>query len=162
MDKKIRKIAVLFMTVALLCVFFGCENTDAEEHQNADKEAVAVTNEVPRVGPYSQMIRANGFVFCSAQAAFDPATGELIAGDITAQTNQIFNNFAAELADAGLTLDDTVSVTVYLTDMSLFEEMNAAYATFFTEPYPVRSCVEVSDLPVEGALLTIQITAVEE
>ena len=125
----------------------------------SEKEYIPVENEVPRVGPYSQMIRAGGFVFCSAQAAFDPATGKLIEGDITAQTNQILSNFAAELKDAGLTLNDVVDVTVYMTDITMFSEMNEVYAKFFSEPYPARACVEVSNLPVEGALLTIKVTA---
>ncbi len=125
----------------------------------SEKEYIPVENEVPRVGPYSQMIRAGGFVFCSAQAAFDPATGKLIEGDITAQTNQILSNFAAELKDAGLTLNDVVDVTVYMTDITMFSQMNEVYAKFFSEPYPARACVEVSNLPVEGALLTIKVTA---
>ena len=125
----------------------------------SEKEYLPVENEVPRVGPYSQMIRAGGFVFCSAQAAFDPVTGKLIEGDITAQTKQILSNFAAELKDAGLTLNDVVDVTVYMTDITMFSEMNEEYAKFFSEPYPARACVEVSNLPVEGALLTIKVTA---
>ena len=125
----------------------------------SEKEYIPVENEVPRVGPYSQMIRAGGFVFCSAQAAFDPATGKLIEGDITAQTKQILSNFAAELKDAGLTLNDVVDVTVYMTDITMFSEMNEVYAKLFSEPYPARACVEVSNLPVEGALLTIKVTA---
>ena len=152
-----QKSVVLIAMFLIICVLMaGCGQQKA-----VHKEYVTVANEVPRVGPYSQMIRSNGFVYCSAQAAFDPDTGKLIDGDITAQTERIFNNFSAELADAGLTLDDAVSVTVYLTDMKLFEKMNAAYAKFFSEPYPVRACVEVSGLPVEGALLTIQLTAAD-
>lgn len=159
-SRTLTTLCILLAMLSGILLLSGCTKEKINA-ATASKEFIAVKNEVPRVGPYSQMIRAGGFVFCSAQAAFDPGTGKLVAGDITAQTRQIFQNFAAELADAGLTLNDAVSVTVYLTDMSLFKEMNAAYATFFSEPYPVRACVEVSDLPVEGALLTIQLTAVD-
>ncbi len=125
----------------------------------SEKEYIPVENEVPRVGPYSQMIRAGGFVFCSAQAAFDPATGKLVEGGIAEQTKQILSNFSAELKDAGLTLDDVVDVIIYMTDITMFSQMNEVYAGFFSEPYPARACVEVSGLPVEGALLTIKVIA---
>lgn len=125
---------------------------------SSKKESIIVQNEVPRVGPYSQMVRAGDFIFCASQVAFDPATGKLIEGDTAAQTKQILSNYAAELNDAGLTIDDTVDVTVYMKDMTKFSEMNEVYAQFFTEPYPTRACVEVSEFPVEGALVMIKIT----
>lgn len=117
------------------------------------------TNNAPAaVGPYSQGIDAGNLVFCSGQAGLDPATGQLVEG-VEAQTRQIFANLSAVLGAAGLSLDDVVKTTVFLTNMDDFKAMNAVYATFFGETPPARSTVAVKGLPV-GALVEIDAIAV--
>lgn len=123
------------------------------------RTAIELENEVKSVGPYSQVMRAGDFLYCTAQVAFDPDTDELIKGGITEQVDQIFLNFEAELNEAGVSLDDVVKVTVYLVDVNDFEAMNKAYQKHFSEPYPARTCVAVSAIPVEGALLSVDLVA---
>jgi 2-iminobutanoate/2-iminopropanoate deaminase len=103
-------------------------------------------------GPFSAAIRRDGFTFLSGQVAEDPATGALVDGDITAQTEQIFRNLTAVLEAAGKTLDDVVRVGVYLTDMSNFAAMNSVYERSFTEPYPARTAIGVAALPLGAAV----------
>ena len=99
------------------------------------------------IGPYSHAIDTGDFVFLSGQTPLDPATGELVTGSIEAQTRRCLDNLQAVLTAGGLTLDDVVKCTVYLTDMADFAEMNAAYASYFSVPYPARTTVAVAGLP---------------
>ena len=99
------------------------------------------------LGPYSQAIVANGFVFASGQVPIDPATGEFAEGGIAEQTRQSLTNVTHVLAAAGTDLSHVVKTTVYLSDMANFAAMNEVYATFFKEPYPARSAVAVKTLP---------------
>ncbi len=99
------------------------------------------------IGPYSQAIIANGFVFCSGQTPIDPATGNLVEGDITVQTHQVFKNLIAVLAAAGTDLDHVVKSNVFLKDMNNFAAMNAIYASYFKGTPPARSTIEVARLP---------------
>ena len=99
------------------------------------------------IGPYSQAIIANGFVFCSGQTPIDPATGNLVEGGIEAQTHQVFKNLIAVLAAAGTSLDQVVKSNVFLKDMNNFAAMNAIYASYFKGAPPARSTVEVARLP---------------
>ena len=108
------------------------------------------------LGPYNHACDANGFVFTSGQIGIDPATGNLVEGDITAQTRQSLTNVKAILEAAGLTMDNVAKTTVFLAHMSDFAAMNAVYAEFFTEGnYPARSAVEVGALP-KGALVEVE------
>lgn len=109
------------------------------------------------IGPYSQAIEANGFVYCSGQLPIDPATGEMPEG-IEAQTEQSLANVRAILTEAGLTLSDVVKTTVYLADMSLFAPMNGVYERLFEAPYPARSAYAVKELPKQ-ALVEIEVIA---
>ncbi|OEG00288.1 hypothetical protein BHF71_05130 [Vulcanibacillus modesticaldus] len=105
------------------------------------------TNKAPKaIGPYSQAVKVNSFIFTSGQI---PLTkdGELIDGNIKEQTEQVFKNLIAVLEAEQLTLNDVVKVTVYLKDMNEFQEMNEVYATYFKEHKPARSTVEVARLP---------------
>lgn len=106
------------------------------------------------IGPYSQAIEANGFVFVSGQLPIDASTGQMAEG-ITAQTTQSLKNIQHILAAAGLTMDSIVKTTVYLQDMSLFTEMNKVYATFFEGTFPARSAYAVKQLP-KDALVEIE------
>ena len=99
------------------------------------------------IGPYSQAIIANGFVFCSGQTPIDPATGNLVEGDITVQTHQVFKNLIAVLAAAGTDLDHVVKSNVFLKDMNNFAAMNEIYASYFKGTPPARSTIEVARLP---------------
>ena len=110
------------------------------------------------VGPYSHGVWSGSELFCSGQTPIDPATGKLVDGDLTAQTHRVFDNIQAVLEDSGLTMDDVIKCNVYLIDMNDFAEMNAAYATRFTEPYPARTTVAVAGLPL-GARVEIECIA---
>ena len=122
--------------------------------------SVVQTESAPKaIGPYSQAIVANGFVFCSGQIPLDPATGNIVEGDVTAQTQQVLKNLSAVLQAAGADLKRVVKTTVFLQSMGDFAAMNAVYATYFTENPPGRSTVEVAKLP-RGALVEIEAIAV--
>lgn len=121
------------------------------------KKGITATGAVA-VGPYSHAIEIGGFVYCSGQTPLDSATGRLAGDTIGEQTRQCLKNLQAVLSAAGLTLDDTVKTTVFLTDMADFKEMNAVYAEHFREPYPARSTIGVRELPL-GARIEIELVA---
>ncbi len=112
---------------------------------------VISTDRGPRaIGPYSQAIRANGFLFLSGQVALDPATQQLVAGDIAAQTARVLENLKGVLEAAGSSLDRVVKTTVFLKDMSDFAAMNEVYARYFPAAPPARATVEVARLPKDA------------
>lgn len=120
------------------------------------KNIIATTNAPAAIGPYSQAIDCGSLLITSGQIPIDPATGNLVEGDITAQTRQSLTSVKAILEAAGLTMDNVAKTTVFLAHMSDFAAMNAVYAEFFTEGnYPARSAVEVGALP-KGALVEIE------
>ena len=122
------------------------------------KTVIATTAAPGAIGPYSQAIEAGGFVFVSGQLPLDPATGAFPEG-IQAQTRQSLTNVKAVLEKAGVTMDQVLKTTVFLSDMNNFGAMNEVYATFFTEgQYPSRSAVEVARLP-KDALVEIEVIA---
>jgi 2-iminobutanoate/2-iminopropanoate deaminase len=110
------------------------------------------------VGPYSQAISVGNFVFCAGQIPLDPATGNLVEGDVTAQTRRVLENLKAVLAAAGVTLSDVVKSTVFLQDMNDFAAMNAVYAEYFAAPFPARSTIQVARLP-KDARVEIEVIA---
>ncbi|MGW7024617.1 Rid family detoxifying hydrolase [Streptomyces decoyicus] len=111
------------------------------------------TDEIAKpVGPFSAAVRAEQYTFVSGQVAQDPATGALIDGDVSAQTEQAFRNVSAVLKAAGKTLDDVVRVGVYLTDMADFAVVNAVYGQVFSAPYPARTAIGVAALPLGAAV----------
>ena len=111
------------------------------------RERIQTDNAPAAIGPYSQAIRAGGFVFASGQIPTDPATGQFVAGGIAEQTEQVLKNLAAVLEAAGSGLDKVVKTTVFLADMKEFAQMNEVYARFFTETPPARATVAVAGLP---------------
>jgi 2-iminobutanoate/2-iminopropanoate deaminase len=123
------------------------------------REAVSTPSAPAAIGPYSQAIRAGNLLFLSGQIPIDPATGNLVDGDIEAQTRQVFSNIAAILKAAGATFDHVVSVGVFLADMNDFGKMNAIYAEYFASPAPARATVQVARLP-KDCLVEIQVTGV--
>ena len=109
---------------------------------------VVLTNAAPApIGPYSQGIRAGKELFCSGQIPLDPASGEVVEGDVAAQTEQALKNLGAVLAEGGYSFDDVVKTTVFLIDMNDFGEMNAVYEKYFGTSKPARSTVAVAGLP---------------
>jgi len=111
------------------------------------REAVAAPGAPKAIGPYSPAIRAGNLLFVSGQIPFDPATGVLVGGDITAQTTQVMRNLEALLRAAGLGFEHVVRTTVFLADINDFAAMNAAYGRFVSDPPPARSTVQVARLP---------------
>jgi len=121
---------------------------------------VFTTKEAPQaIGPYSQAIRANGFVFTSGQIPIDPATQQPIAGDVAAQTERVLKNVSAILTAAGSSLEKVVRTTIFLKNMNDFAAMNEVYGRYFTSTPPARSTVEVARLP-KDVLLEIDVVAI--
>lgn len=117
------------------------------------KREIIKTDLAPKaIGPYSQAIKTDHFVFLSGQLPFDPVLGELNAGDIKAQTKQVLENIKAVLEAAGSSLDKVVKASVFLRDMEDFQAMNEVYAVYFGESVPARVTVEVSRLPKDVAV----------
>jgi 2-iminobutanoate/2-iminopropanoate deaminase len=110
------------------------------------------------IGPYSQAIKANGFVYLSGQVALDPKTGEMVGSDIRQQTERVFENIKGILEAAGANFHHVVKTTVFLKDMNDFSAMNEVYARYFTSAPPARSTVQVSRLP-KDALVEIEVIA---
>jgi len=118
------------------------------------------TPDAPKaIGPYSQAVSADGFVFVSGQLGLDPETGNLVSEDVRSQAEQTLKNLSAILLAAGTDLDHVVSVDVFLTDMADFQMMNAVYETFFVKHRPARAAIGVAALP-KGAKVEIRCTAV--
>ncbi|MFC2338023.1 MAG: RidA family protein [Negativicutes bacterium] len=122
------------------------------------KKCIATDKAPQAIGPYSQAVEAGGFVFVSGQIPLVPATGEIVKGDIEAQTTQVLENLREILTAAGSSLAQAVKTTVYLTDITDFSRVNDVYARYFTKEPPARVCVEVSDLPKQ-ALVEIDVIA---
>lgn len=122
------------------------------------KTQIATDKAPGAIGPYSQAIDTGSFVFISGQIPVNPATGEIPEG-ITAQTTQSLANVKAILAEAGLSVDNVVKTTVFLSDMANFVPMNEVYAQVFTDPFPARSAVAVRELPKQ-VLVEIEVIAV--
>jgi 2-iminobutanoate/2-iminopropanoate deaminase len=111
------------------------------------RQAVSTPSAPAAIGPYSQAIKAGNLLFVSGQVPIDPASGQIVAGDIAQQTRRVFENIGAILGAAGLSFDAVVRTTVYLADMNEFAAMNEVYATYFSAPAPARATVQVSRLP---------------
>ena len=122
------------------------------------KIIIATKNAPGAIGPYSQGIKANGFVFASGQIGLDPVTGEFVKGGIVEQSRQVLLNVKNVLEAAGSSLDKVVKTTVFLKDINDFAAMNAVYSEFFKTDCPARSAVQVAALP-KGALVEIEVIA---
>jgi 2-iminobutanoate/2-iminopropanoate deaminase len=117
------------------------------------------TSEAPgAIGPYSQAIRSGSFLFCSGQIPLDPKSGQIVPGDIAAQTRRVLDNIAAILKAEGLTSDHVVKTTIFLTNLGDFQTVNEIYGSYFKQDPPARSTVEVSALP-KGANVEIEVVA---
>src|SRR5438105_14887271 len=116
------------------------------------KTAITSPELAPPVGPFSQAIKVDGFLFFSGQVAQDPATGKVVEGGIVAQTERLFQNLSAVLKAADKSFDDVVRAGVYLTNMSDFAAMNGIYAKHFTQPFPARTTIGVVALPLAACV----------
>ena len=120
------------------------------------------TNEAPAaIGPYSQAVRSGNFLFCSGQIPLDPKSGQITSGDIAAQTRRVLDNIAAVLRAEGLTFDNVVKTTIFLTDLGDFQTVNEVYSSYFEQSPPARSTVQVTALP-KGANVEIEAIAAVE
>jgi 2-iminobutanoate/2-iminopropanoate deaminase len=120
------------------------------------------TNEAPAaIGPYSQAVRSGNFLFCSGQIPLDPKSGQIVAGDISAQTRRVLDNIAAVLRAEGLSFDHVVKTTIFLTNLGDFQTVNEIYGSYFKQNPPARSTVQVAGLP-KGANVEIEVIAVAE
>jgi 2-iminobutanoate/2-iminopropanoate deaminase len=122
------------------------------------REKIQTDKAPAAIGPYSQAIKAGGFVFASGQIPTDPHTGEFVPGGIAEQTTQVLKNLKAVLEAAGSSLDQVVKTTVFLADMKEFSGMNEVYATFFSDPPPARVTVAAAGLP-RDARVEIEVVA---
>jgi 2-iminobutanoate/2-iminopropanoate deaminase len=122
------------------------------------KSAVTSPELAPPVGPFSQAIEADGFLYLSGQVGQDPTSGKLVTGGVAAETERVFLNIAAVLRAAGKTFDDVVRVGVFLTRMEDFQVMNGVYAKNFHQPFPARTTIGVAALPL-GASVEIDVIA---
>ncbi len=116
------------------------------------KQVISTDKAPAAIGAYSQAIRVGGTVYLSGQIPLDPATGQMVAGDIRAQIHQVFRNLAAVATAAGLGLDSAVKLTVYLTDLGHFAAVNEIMAEYFPQPFPARAAIGVSALPKGAAV----------
>ena len=111
------------------------------------------------IGPYSQAVKANGFLFISGQVAIDPATNEVVSGGVVAEAQQVMKNIDAILKEANLTFQHVVKTTIFLSDMSLFSPVNEVYGGYFNGDFPARETVAVKGLP-KNVNVEISMTAV--
>ena len=123
------------------------------------KKIIATDKAPAAIGPYSQAIEVNGFLFTSGVIPIVPETGELVEGGIEKLAEQAFGNLAALIKEAGADINNTIKTTVFIKDMNDFAKVNEIYAKYFTENYPARSCVEVARLPKD---VLIEIEAIVE
>ncbi len=120
-----------------------------------DKNVIESSDTPRAVGPYSQAIQVGNLMFTSGQLPIDPATGKIPEGPISVRAHQAINNLAAIVSEVGASLDDVVKTTVFLSDISDFQEVNAIYGEYFKSPYPARSAFQVAALPL-GADIEIE------
>ena len=123
-------------------------------------KTIQTTKAPGAIGPYSQAVEANGFIFASGQLGIDPNTGNFVEGGVKEQTKQALTNARAIMEEAGLSLRHVVKPTVFLSDMANFADMNEVYSQFFSEPFPARSAVAVKTLPKNG-LVEVECIAVK-
>jgi 2-iminobutanoate/2-iminopropanoate deaminase len=123
-----------------------------------ERRLIATKDAPAAIGPYSQAIVANGLVFAAGQIPLDPATGKLVEGDITAQTERVMRNLEAVLTAAGSSFAQVVKTTCFLADLNDFQAFNAVYGSRFTDAPPPRSTVQVAKLPL-GALVEVECIA---
>src|SRR5947208_11440498 len=124
------------------------------------KKIISTSDAPAAIGPYSQAIRSGNFIFCSGQIPLDPKTGEIVPGDVNAQTRQVMENIAAVLRAERLDFRNIIKTTIFLTNLSDFQTINELYGSYFKSDPPARSTVQVAALP-KGANVEIEVIAAE-
>ena len=124
------------------------------------KEEISTKNAPAAIGPYSQAIRTGNLIFTSGMIPIDPANGELVTGSVEAQAKQAFINLKNLVEASGASMDDVVKTVVFISNMDDFGKINEVYETFFTAPYPARSCVQAARLPKDVAVEIEAVVAV--
>ena len=122
------------------------------------KQVICTEKAPPAIGPYSQAIKSGGFLFASGQIPIDPSTGQIVDGGIEEQTKQVLENVLGLLESAGMSLENVVKTTLFITNMDEFPIINRIYSNYFKQSPPARSCVEVSALP-KGVKIEIEFIA---
>ena len=125
------------------------------------KKTISTSEAPAAIGPYSQAVRSGNFLFCSGQIPLDPQSGQIVSGDIAAQTRRVLDNIGAVLKAQGLTFENIVKTTIFLTDLGNFQTVNEVYGSYFKQQPPARSTVQVSALP-KGASVEIEVIAVAD
>ncbi len=125
------------------------------------KKIISTSDAPAAIGPYSQAVRSGRLLFCSGQIPLDPKSGQIVSGDIEAQTRRVLDNIAAVLRAEGLAFDNVVKTTIFLTDLGDFQTVNEIYGSYFKQEPPARSTVQVSALP-KGAKLEIEVIAMAD
>jgi 2-iminobutanoate/2-iminopropanoate deaminase len=125
------------------------------------KQIISTSEAPAAIGPYSQAVRSGNFLFCSGQIPLDPKSGQIVPGDIAAQTRRVLDNVGAVLKAEGLTFENVVKTTIFLTDLGDFQTVNETYGSYFKRQPPARSTVQVSALP-KGAKVEIEVIAVAD
>jgi 2-iminobutanoate/2-iminopropanoate deaminase len=125
------------------------------------RQVISTANAPKAVGPYSQAVAVGDVLYCSGQIPLDSLTGEMVSGGVREQTEKVLANLRAVLEANSMRLSDVVKATVFMTDLGRFSEMNEVYASFFSEPFPARSTVQVAGLP-RGAQVEIEVLAVRD
>lgn len=121
----------------------------------SDVDVIQTENAPAAIGPYSQAVRSGSLVFCSGQIPLDPKTMEIVSGGVVEQAHQVFENLRAVAEAAGGNLDNAIKLTIFLTDLGDFAQVNEIMAGYFNEPYPARATIEVSALP-KGSLVEVE------
>jgi len=135
---------------------------DLRKARKLKVETYTPKNTMTPIGPYSHIAKVGNFITIGGTAGVDPVTGKLAGSDVATQTRQILDAFEIMLASVGSDLSHVIHINIFLTDMQDFEEMNTAYAKKFQNIRPARTAVQVSGVPKEGALLTMNLTAIEK
>jgi 2-iminobutanoate/2-iminopropanoate deaminase len=123
------------------------------------KKIISTTDAPAAVGPYSQAVRVGSTIYCAGQIPLDPKSGQIVSGGIDAQTRRVLDNITAVLKAEGLTFDNIVKTTIFLTNLADFQTVNEIYASYFNQQPPARSTVQVPALP-KGANIEIEVIAV--
>ena len=143
-----------------LCLIAATPQTTVAQEAKTVKKQIKTATASDK-SPFSQGIEVNGLLFLSGTLGVDAATGLLAGNDVVSQLTQIVQNISDILKEAGCTINDVVKATVFLTNMKDYAAMNEAYLKLFRAPYPARTCVEVSALPREGAVIEVEVIAVK-
>src|SRR5438876_5315356 len=125
------------------------------------KKIISTTDAPTAVGPYSQAVRVGATIYCAGQIPLDPKSGQIVPGDIAAQTRRVPDNIAAVLKAEGLTFDHVVKTTIFLTNLGDFQTVNEAYGSYFNQDPPARSTIQVAALP-NGANVEIEVIAIAD